>query len=54
MKEFVEKYLKNGYNVIPANADKTPACDWKYYQTNKIENLKLFNSECLPDFLFCT
>jgi len=47
MKDSIQKYLKNGFNVIPVNQDKTPACDWKNFQNNKIEDLKLFTTDCI-------
>lgn len=47
MKESIQKYLKFGFNCIPVNIDKTPACDWKHFQNNKIEDLKLFTTDCI-------
>lgn len=47
MKEHIQKYLKYGYNVIPVNHDKTPACDWKYFQSNKIEEMTLFTTDSI-------
>jgi hypothetical protein len=47
MKEHAKEYLKYGYNCIPVNSDKTPACDWKHYQKNKISELGLFTSNAI-------
>lgn len=47
MIESVQKYLKYGFNCIPVNQDKTPACDWKHFQNNKIEDLKLFTTDSI-------
>lgn len=43
----IKTYLKKGFNVIPVNQDKTPACDWKNFQFNKIEDFRLFTTNCL-------
>jgi hypothetical protein len=46
--EFVIKgYLNAGLNVIPVNQDKTPACDWKHWQSNKMDNFGLFTTDCI-------
>jgi len=47
MKEVAKEYLKYGFNCIPVNQDKTPACDWKHYQQNKIDEFGLFTSESI-------
>jgi hypothetical protein len=47
MNDEIQKYLNHGFNVIPVNQDKTPACDWKHFKNNKIENLKLFTTDCI-------
>jgi hypothetical protein len=47
MNEAIQTYLKHGFNVIPVNQDKTPACDWKHFQNNKIEELGLFTTDCI-------
>jgi hypothetical protein len=47
MKEAAQKYLKYGFNPIPVNQDKTPACDWKHWQKNKISELGLFTTDSI-------
>ncbi|MEI6553771.1 MAG: bifunctional DNA primase/polymerase, partial [bacterium] len=36
MLEYALDYQKKGWNVIPANKDKTPSIGWKLYQTQKV------------------
>lgn len=45
MKESAQEYLKYGFNCIPVNKDKSPSCDWKHYQNNKITELGLFSTD---------
>ncbi len=47
MKNIVNEYLKQGFNPIPVNNDKTPACDWKYFQENYINDIKLFTTDSI-------
>lgn len=47
MIEQIKTYIKNGLNVIPVNHDKTPSCDWKHYQSNIIDNFKLFTTDAI-------
>jgi hypothetical protein len=47
MKESAQKYLKYGFNPIPVNQDKTPACDWKHWQKNKMSEIGLFTTDSI-------
>jgi hypothetical protein len=47
MKEQIKKYLDNGFNCIPVNADKTPAIDWKIYQSEKVSDLSIFKTNSI-------
>ena len=37
VKDIAKKYLEKGINPLPVNEDKTPAINWKKYQTEKAD-----------------